>query len=62
LQTKAAEFSFSFYSFTQQIKEADLYSCGFMGLIPENAVGEPTWRVGDEWRLFAVLSLILMVT
>jgi hypothetical protein len=52
----------SAYSFTQQIKDSYLYSCGFMGLIPENAVGEPTWRAGDEWRLFAVPSLILMVT
>jgi hypothetical protein len=33
-----------------------------MSLIPGNAVGEPTWRGGDEWRLFVVLFLILMVT
>lgn len=38
----------SAYSLTRQIKDADLYSCEFMGLIPGNAVGEPTWRGEDE--------------
>jgi len=39
-----------------------LYRLHSNSLIPGSAVEAPTWRGGDEWRPFSVLSWILMVT